>query len=300
MGKPLRILLVEDNRDDDALIERQLRAGGYDPVLRRVETAEEMRAALHEEGFDAVVADYNLPRFNALEALETLRAAHEDLPFIIVSGGIGEEVAAAAMKAGAHDYVMKDNLKRLVPAIEREIRDAADRLLARQGEEALRESEARYRALVENAPEAIVVLDVDRNAFVDANDNAVKLFKLPLEQLLSVGPEAVCPPFQSDGLPSEGLHRGYVDRALRGGRPVFEWLHRDAEGKEIPCEVRFIRLPSSKQRLIRGQSSPTFPKAQWTSSRRCWPRTLPIVIRTANKPCRRSRPSTCRPSGAAT
>src|SRR3990172_4404219 len=124
MGKPLRILLVEDNRDDAALIERQLRAGGYDPVLRRVETAEEMRAALHEEDFDAVVADYNLQRFSALEALETLRAAHEDLPFIIVSGGIGEEIAAAAMKAGAHDYVMKDNLKRLVPAIEREIRDA--------------------------------------------------------------------------------------------------------------------------------------------------------------------------------
>ncbi|HWN37152.1 MAG TPA: PAS domain S-box protein, partial [Gammaproteobacteria bacterium] len=128
------------------------------------------------------------------------------------------------------------------------MRDITERL---HDEQALRESEARYRALVENAPEAIVVLDVDRNVFVEVNDNAVKLFGLRRDELLQMSPETFWPERQSDGQSSSALHASYVERALRGARPVFEWLHRDGEGKEIPCEVRFIHLPSSKQRLIR-------------------------------------------------
>jgi diguanylate cyclase (GGDEF)-like protein/PAS domain S-box-containing protein len=128
------------------------------------------------------------------------------------------------------------------------MRNVTERL---QDEQALRESEARYRALVENAPEAIVVLDVDRNVFVEANENAARLFKVPVVELLRVGPAALSPEFQGDGLPSANLYLSYVERALRGGRPVFEWVHSDAHGVEVPCEVRLIRLPSSRQRLIR-------------------------------------------------
>ena len=128
------------------------------------------------------------------------------------------------------------------------LRDISDRI---RNETALRDSEARYRALVENAPEAIVVLDVDEGRFVDANENAAKLFKLTREELLAIGPESISVEQQIDGLPSFGPARGYIESALEGGRPVFEWMHRDSNGREIPCEVRFIRLPDSDQRLIR-------------------------------------------------
>lgn len=129
------------------------------------------------------------------------------------------------------------------------LRDTSDR---KHAEAVIRESEARYRTLVENAPEAIVVLDMDTGRFVECNDNAVRFFKMTREELLSAGPEKVSPPEQADGTPSFGVTRGYVDRALGGEAPCFEWLHRDALGHDIPCEVRLVRLPSSGRRLIRG------------------------------------------------
>jgi diguanylate cyclase (GGDEF)-like protein/PAS domain S-box-containing protein len=116
---------------------------------------------------------------------------------------------------------------------------------------ALKESEARYRALVEHSTEVILVLDVDRGRFVDANRHAASFFRMSRERLLSMGPEQVSAPVQSDGLPAFGVERGHLAQALNGGSPVFEWLHRDAEGRDIPCEVRFARLPSSRRRLIR-------------------------------------------------
>ena len=128
------------------------------------------------------------------------------------------------------------------------LRDVTDRKLS---ETALRENEGRYRALVENAPEAIIVFDVDNNRFTDANDNACALFNLSRARLLSVGPEAISPEMQPDGTPSFGICRGYIDKALSGGHAVFEWIHKDAAGREFPCEVRFSLLPSNDKRLIR-------------------------------------------------
>ncbi|HXW09860.1 MAG TPA: PAS domain S-box protein [Steroidobacteraceae bacterium] len=129
------------------------------------------------------------------------------------------------------------------------LRETTDRKAA---EAAIRESEARYRTLVEHAPEAIVVLDMDLGHFVECNENAVRFFKMTREELLHSGPQKISPPYQSDGSPSFGVARGYLDRALAGEAPNFEWLHRDALGHDIPCEVRLVRLPSSGRRLIRG------------------------------------------------
>ncbi len=126
-GQPINLLIVEDSEDDALLLIRELKRGGYEPSSLRVDSSLDMRTALAEHDWDLIIADHNMPRFNSVEALK-LAAEHDpNIPFIVVSGTIGEEVAVDAMKLGAHDYVMKDNLARLLPAIERELREAENR-----------------------------------------------------------------------------------------------------------------------------------------------------------------------------
>ncbi len=127
MDDQLSLLLVEDSQDDAWLLERRLRKEGYRLHSQRVETREDLAAALADSSWDVIIADYSLPQMTAIEALDVVRARDRDIPFIIVSGKIGEETAVAAMRAGAHDYLMKDNLARLAPAVEREIREARKR-----------------------------------------------------------------------------------------------------------------------------------------------------------------------------
>jgi phosphoserine phosphatase RsbU/P len=159
--KPIRVLIVEDSEFDARILVSTLRQGGYEPVFKRVETAETMREALEGERWDIVLSDYNLPSFSAPEALRLLQETGLDLPFVIISGGIGEDIAVAAMKAGAHDYLMKGNLARLMPAVEREMREAVTRLEGRQAGESLRESEQRNRLLWENSTDAVILMDPD-------------------------------------------------------------------------------------------------------------------------------------------
>jgi two-component system, cell cycle sensor histidine kinase and response regulator CckA len=155
MNPLLHILIVEDSEDDLLLLLRELRRGGYNPDYVRVETAAEMQAALDRQHWDIVIADYTLPRFSAPEALELLQQKQQDIPFIIVSGTIGEEAAVAAMRSGAHDYLLKDNLTRLVPAVERELRESQERQQRLWAEQALQESEERFRQLAENITESV-------------------------------------------------------------------------------------------------------------------------------------------------
>lgn len=135
--RPLRALIIEDSEFDALLLLSHLRKGGYDAYTRRVEDAASLTAALDNEHWDIVFSDHHMPHFDSTEALKIVKAAHADIPFIIVSGSIGEEVAVAAMKAGAQDYLMKSNLTRLVAAVERELQDARDRQARREAERAL-------------------------------------------------------------------------------------------------------------------------------------------------------------------
>lgn len=188
MTKPLHALIVEDSEDDTQLLLRELRRGGYDPNHTRVETREAMGAELSTHPWDIVFSDFTMPQFNAFDALALLRGTGLDLPFIIVSGTIGEDRAVIAMKAGAHDYILKGNLKRLVPAVERELREAAMRAERRRAEETIRRlaftdpvtdlpNRVRFREHVQEAitagqrehrPIALLLMDLEH--FKDVND----------------------------------------------------------------------------------------------------------------------------------
>ncbi len=145
MTDAVRVVLVEDSEVDAKLVVQELRRGGRPVEYERVETGEAMRAALERQPWDVIISDWSMPKFSGQAALSILKEKHVDLPFIIVSGTIGEETAVDAMSAGAHDFVLKDKLGRLTPAVEREVRECKERAARRQAEEALRESEERLR-----------------------------------------------------------------------------------------------------------------------------------------------------------
>ncbi len=145
MNKPLRVLIVEDSEDDALLLMREFQRGGYEPVFERVATEESMIAAMKNQTLDLIIADYVLPHFSGLEALRVLQESGRDIPFIVVSGKISEDLAVEAMKAGACDYMSKNNLKRFLPAVQRELSEAKNRRQHRRTEEALLESEEHLR-----------------------------------------------------------------------------------------------------------------------------------------------------------
>lgn len=226
MGVPLKVLVVEDSENDTLLLARELRRGGYDPAYRRVETAEEMEAALEEEAWELVTSDHSMPHFSSSAALELLRSkGFVDLPFIIVSGQIGEDVAVGAMKSGAQDYIMKSNPARLTSAIERELREAEVRRKRRQAEKALQENEERFRSLVQYASDLIVVLDSE----------GVVIYESPaVERILGYKPEERIGHRVLDLIHPEDAERvakvfsDYVNRP--GLRPAVEYRVRAKDG----------------------------------------------------------------------
>src|SRR6266850_3096123 len=150
MGQALSILVVEDSKDDAELLLREIRRGGFDPDYERVDSAADMADALERRSWDLVISDYVMPGFGGHEALALFKQKGLDVPFIVVSGHIGEDIAVAAMQAGADDYLMKDRLARLVPAIKRARQQADVRRAHKRANQALSDSEERFRQLAEN------------------------------------------------------------------------------------------------------------------------------------------------------
>jgi two-component system, cell cycle sensor histidine kinase and response regulator CckA len=178
MNKQLRVLIVEDSVDDTELLLQELRCGGYDPIYERVETASAMKILLERQTWDIILADYTLPLFGGMGALTELQLSGLDLPFIIISDVTGEDKAVVSTMAGAHDHIMKKDIKRLVPAIERELKKAENRQKqSRIEEEVLSTSEERLQAILDNTP-AIVCLKDLQGRYIFVNKQFEKLLHM--------------------------------------------------------------------------------------------------------------------------
>ncbi len=194
MADPLRVLLIEDNADDAMLLQAALEAGGFAPAVTRVQRKADVRTALAAGGWDLVIADYRLPHFTGLDALRLVREVGADLPFILVSGATGEEIAVEAMRAGAGDFVLKDHLIRLAPAVRREL-DEADNRRRRRRAEAERErllAEVERRAAELSSTFAAIA---DGLAIYDLDGN-LRYMNAIAERMLGYTPEEAALPLR--------------------------------------------------------------------------------------------------------
>lgn len=170
MKKPLRILHLEDDANDVELVRRAIVAHGIDAQVAAFDTHSDFVSALEEGDYDLILADYTLPSFDGLSALAIAREKNSCIPFIFVTGTMGEEKAVETLKNGATDYVLKHNLARLVPSIIRALREAEERYERRKAQEALKESEQRFRAIFDNALDGILLADMESKKFYSGNN----------------------------------------------------------------------------------------------------------------------------------
>src|SRR5882672_9710414 len=250
MNELLRVLIVEDSEFDAKIMVTLLRKGGYEVTFERVENAETLRAALKSQPWQLILADYNLPSFNAPAALEVLKESGLDLPFIIVSGGIGEDIAVACMKAGAHDYLMKGNLHRLAPAVDRELREAANRASQREAKKAILESELRYRLLWETCPDAVLLMDTGGQIHF-ANPAVKEVFGYAPEEVIGQGLSVLLPE-RLRAAPLAGFERYLNAGVTKLNLRAVETAGLRKDGTEIPIEVSFSDMVLQGERRFVG------------------------------------------------
>jgi len=233
-------LIVEDSEEDAFLIVRELRKGGFDPTVEQVASANAMGAALERQVWDVIICDYRLPGFGGPEALALCQEKGLDIPFIIVSGAIGEEVAVQMMKSGADDYVMKDRLGRLPAAVQRELGAAHERCDRRKAEEAM----ARMAAIVESCEDAVIGKTLD-GIVTTWNAGAARLFGYTAAEMLGRSSSVLLPA----ALPRElsGIYE-----LLKGGQRIehFETVRVRKDGTRLEVSLAISPIKSAAGRII--------------------------------------------------
>ena len=246
MGIPLRLLILEDRRSDEKLIVRELRDSGFDPEWTRVETEQEFRAQLSPD-LDVILSDFSLPTFDALQALKLTREAGLETPFIVVSGSIGEHVAVDLMKQGATDYLLKDRLGRLGPAVQNALEQTRLREDKKKAEDARRSSEALFHKLVDNSLVGIQILQEGKYVF--ANSQIAEIFGYTPDELLALDSwEQVVAP---DDL---SMVKDQVTRRLSGEIPHHHYFFRGRrkDGTIVDIEIRSTRIEVQGQPAVLG------------------------------------------------
>lgn len=229
MIQPLRVLFVEDREDDAVLVQLELKRGGYQLKTTRVETRETMQEQLRSSEWDLIISDFSMPQFDAAGALTVLKESGIDLPFIIVSGTVGEETAVHALRSGAHDFIPKTNLKRLLPAVTRELGDAANRRERRRAEDQLRGSLQTVAAMFRATPAPIIVID-PQGRVLRWNPAAEQVFGWTAEEV--IGKELPIVP--------KNKYAEFHDR-----------LRRALKGEHLPsAEVTRLRKDGSEVRVV--------------------------------------------------
>jgi len=251
-SRPLHLLMADDDPDDLAFWLRELKKSDIPFEAETVSNRNDFIQELRAHPIDVVLSDYRMKGWSGMDALALTQEIQPGVPFILVTGTLGDELAVECIHRGVADYVLKNQLSRLPMAVHRVQEEKELRAAEGRAREALRENEAHYRVLIENAPEAIIVLDVDTQSFIDCNEKALRLFEVDREGLLRKAARDLSPPVQPDGRVSEIISNEWVEKALAGAVPSFEWVIRNSNGVDIPCEIHLVRLPSANRRLIRG------------------------------------------------
>ncbi len=231
MKNQLKVLIVEDSGDDVMLLVRELRRGGYDAVYKRVDTPEDMRVALKGRDWDVVLSDFRMPRFDAPGALKVLKESGQDVPFIVISGTVGEDVAVETMRLGANDYIMKSNLVRLVPAIRRELQEMEGHRQHRLTLDSLEESEEKFEALFHGSSDAIFIADPETRMLVDCNKQAERMTGYAREKILSIKADQLHPPDAVDATMES------FKKQAGGWSGIVESEVLAALGKRIPVSI---------------------------------------------------------------